>query len=339
MTEVRELDPRVDDLSGWTAVQAASLRADRPHDPVPPLQEVRAGALAGLPERDPSERVRLLVAVQDGRAVGAARVELPLRDNTHLVYAEGHVLPDARRRGVGSALLQAALERTEGRRLLATDLDEPPHLADASPGRAFLRRHGYVEGLREIRRDLPLPVPADRLDALEATARERAGGYDVVAWRERCPDELVEARAALGTVMSVDAPVGDMGWQQERWDAARVREREQLLAEQGRSSVVAAALHAATGELVAFTEVVVRTADPAHAEQWETLVLQAHRGRRLGLLVKVEALRRLVAEHPRTTSVSTTNADTNRWMIAVNEQLGFTPNGLSTSWQRPVGGP
>ncbi len=334
---VSAVDPGSADLVAWHAVHTAALRHDRPKDTPPALAEVRAAALAGVPERDPAELVRLLlVRDADGAPVGAGRVELPLRDNTHLVYAEAHVHPDARRRGAGRALLEAALAQTReaGRTLFTADLDEPPHLVGASAGRAFLQAAGLSCGLREVRRDLALPVAPGHLDTLERSARDRSTGYRVLTWRDRCPDDLVEARADLGRVMSVDAPVGDLGWQEEAWDAARLRERERLLAEQGRGSIVAAALHGS--ELVAFTELVVRPLLPERAEQWETLVLAAHRGHRLGLLVKVAALRRLAVEQPRVRAVSTTNADTNRWMIAVNEALGFVPNGEVTSWQRAL---
>lgn len=338
MTALRDVDPRSADLDAWHAVVSAALREDRPQDPPPPVQEVRAGALAGLPERDPSELVRLVLAEADGVPVGALRVELPLRDNTHLVWAEAHVLPQARRGGVGTALLERALQETvdAGRRLLTTDLDEPPALVDRSPGRAFLQRAGFACVLTEVRRDLALPVPQERLDALEQQAREHADGYRVVVWVDRCPDELVDQRAELGRVMSVDVPVGDLDWHEEAWDAARVRERERLLAEQGRSSVVAAALHEVSGTLVGYTELAVRPAQPELVEQWDTLVVSAHRGHRLGLLLKLAALRRLQAEHPGARRVATTNATTNAPMIAVNEALGFVVNGQDSSWQRPV---
>lgn len=334
--EVREVDPRGPDLDAWAGVLAASLLADRPDDPPPPVAELRAGALAGLPERDPSELVRLLLAVDGGEPVGAGRLELPLRDNTHLAYVEVHVRPDARRRGVGTALLAALEREATGRTLLMTDLDEPPALLGASPGRRALERADFACALTEVRRDLLLPVPEERLDRLEAEAAERAQGYRVVTWRDRCPDDLVDARAALGRVMSVDAPIGALDVHEEVWDAARVRERERLLAEQGRASIVAAAVCEATGALVAFSELAARPALPDLVEQWETLVLAAHRGRRLGLLVKAAALRRLAVEVPGARRVVTANADTNAWMIAVNELLGFVPNGASTSWQREV---
>lgn len=322
----------------WHAVADAVRRHLRPADEQPDVDEERARALTGRPERDPSELVELLLVRDGGAAVGAARVELPQRDNQHVVCADAFVLPGARRRGAGTVLLDAVCARAGelGRTLLVTELDEPPELAGASPARRFLESAGFVEVLVEVRRDLALPVPAGHLDALAADAAGHAAGYEVVTWRDRCPAELVEGRAELGRAMSTDVPLGDLDWQEETWDAARVRERERAVAEQGRTSVVAAARERSTGRLVGFTELVARPARPRMAEQWETLVLRAHRGRRLGLLVKVAALRRLAEEVPGARVVVTGNAVVNAPMIAVNEALGFVPAGTYSSWQRPV---
>lgn len=336
--DVVGVDARGDGFADWHAVADAVRTHRRPADTWPDLEEERASALAGLPEREPSELVELLLARDGTGAVGAARIELPRRDNQHVVYAEVLVLPPCRRRGAGTALLDAvgARARELGRPLLVTELDEPPGLAGASPARRFLEASGFVEVLQEVRRDLALPVPAERLDALEADAARHAEGYEVVTWRDRCPDELLDSRAELGRAMSTDVPLGDLDWQEETWDAARVRERERAVAEQGRTSVVAAARERSTGRLVAFTELVARPARPEMAEQWETLVLRAHRGRRLGTLVKVAALRRLQQEVPGARVVVTGNAVVNAPMIAVNEALGFVPAGTYSSWQRPV---
>jgi GNAT superfamily N-acetyltransferase len=335
--EVREVDPRdVAAFTAWHDVLTASRQALRPDDVLPDLAESRATALAGLAEREPSELLELLVVLDGGRPVGALRHELPLRDNTHVSYAEGAVLPEARGRGAGTALLGAWVDRTRagGRTLLMTELDEPPGAEPA--GRRFLERHGFEEALGEVRRDLRLPLPDGLLDRVEAECASHAVGYEVLTWRGRCPDDLVEGRAALGRAMSTDVPLGSLDWQEEAWDTARVRERERLIAEQGRTSVVAAARESATGRLVAFTELAARPARPEQVDQWETLVLAEHRGRRLGTLVKTAALRRLVQEVPGARFVSTSNATTNAPMIAVNEALGFVPAGRISTWQRPV---
>lgn len=83
-----------------------------------------------------------------------------------------------------------------------------------------------------------------------------------------------------------------------------------------------------------FTELEV-SAEPGRAvSQEDTLVLREHRGRRLGLLLKVANLELLAAESPGHPSVMTYNAEENRHMLTVNEALGFVPVGYEGAWRR-----
>lgn len=123
--------------------------------------------------------------------------------------------------------------------------------------------------------------------------------------------------------MSVDAPSGDMTKAETTWTAERVRERDrQVLVEFNYYCTVAR--HRPTGEIVGVSELAQPRHNPvALWEQWNTIVLPAHRGRRLGLLVKAANLVQLPAEELATCSILTWNAEENRHMLRVNEQLGF----------------
>ena len=55
----------------------------------------------------------------------------------------------------------------------------------------------------------------------------------------------------------------------------------------------------------------------------EHLVAQGHRGHRLGLGVKVAVTRTLCEQFPAKRFVTTTNAETNAHMVAINVALGF----------------
>jgi hypothetical protein len=68
--------------------------------------------------------------------------------------------------------------------------------------------------------------------------------------------------------------------------------------------------------------------------QDDTLVAKAHRGNRLGMLVKILNLRRLEAERPSVERILTFNAAENEHMLAINVALGFRPAGHSGEWQR-----
>ena len=341
--QLEEVDPRDDDaFADWFGVVSASEQHLRPGEVDHLPGDLRVAALDGRPDDDgtppPDEQQHLLLVREGGAAAGALRVELPMSDNRHAVGAMVHVHPAHRRRGVGSTLVKAVeeLARRQGRTTLMIELDEPPHLAGRSPGRAALERAGLAQVLLEVRRDLALPVDPALLDALDASCAPHARDYVVRTWRDRCPDDLVDDRAALGQVISTDAPLGELAWEEEAWDAARVRRREAAVVRKGRTSLGAGAVHVASGQLVAFTEAAAPVAGDALVHQWETVVLREHRGHRLGTLVKTAVLRRLAEELPEARTIATTNADSNQPMIAVNEALGFRPNGTLTEWQRTL---
>jgi len=118
------------------------------------------------------------------------------------------------------------------------------------------------------------------------------------------------------------------------WDAARVAEHERPYLEAGRTLHVTAAQHVATGELSAFNELVIG-ADRAQAtHQEDTLVLAAHRGHRLGMLVKCAALREWRTIAPDSPRVITYNAEENRPMLDINERIGFTPVAHNGAWKK-----
>ena len=54
-----------------------------------------------------------------------------------------------------------------------------------------------------------------------------------------------------------------------------------------------------------------------------TAVDPAHRGHRLGLLIKVDMLELLAGREPQVRFVQTWNGETNAHMVAINEALGF----------------
>jgi GNAT superfamily N-acetyltransferase len=332
-----EVDPRDDaQFARWYAVLDAVEQDTRPGESGWTPQDQREMAIAGSdPATAVAELITLVLAVDDdGRDVAMGRLVLTLHDNLDRARVLVHVLPGERRRGVGTAVLDdlQARARAAGRTVLGTEVDEPPALVGSSPAREFLVRHGFDEALLEVRRDLALPVPADVLASAVAEARERSADYDVAAYSRRCPDHLVEPRAALGRAMSVMFPSGDLDLEEEAWDAARVRGAEALFDRMGRVYFAAMALR--DGEAVAFTELGVSGHQPDRAYQWDTLVLPEHRGRRLGLLLKATVLERLQADSPATRMVTTWNAEVNAPMIAVNERLGFRPNGTLSTWQK-----
>ena len=84
----------------------------------------------------------------------------------------------------------------------------------------------------------------------------------------------------------------------------------------GATFSVAAVIHEPTGAMVAFNELMVQDALDGVTHQWGTLVVTEHRGRRLGTLAKCANLLRWRDIAPRSTRISTFNAEENAHMLA-----------------------
>jgi GNAT superfamily N-acetyltransferase len=323
---LRELGPDDELFAGWCGVWAAAQRAERSEDPPRPAAEhvalgrelaAAGGSRAGMHR----------AAVVDGAVAGALRLILPMRDNATVATLDLAVHPDHRRRGLGSGLLEEglALAAAHGRTEIIADEPGPD-----APGRGFALRHGWSCDLLETRRDLMLPPDDERLAAVEAAAAEAGAGYELVTWRDRTPDALLEDRALLARRMTTDAPQGDLPVEEEDWDGDRIREYETSSLARGRTVLSAGAVRNA--RLVAYTDLQIPLARPERAQQAGTLVLREHRGHRLGARMKVAVLRELAEDFPSVRRISTYNSEGNRPMVAVNEAPGFRPAGQLLAW-------
>ena len=121
------------------------------------------------------------------------------------------------------------------------------------------------------------------------------------------------------------------------WDAARVRDRWN--GRFGFREYAVAAIHDATGDMAGIALVAVHPQAPEWGNVAFTAVAREHRGHRLGLLVKVAITEQLIAAEPGLRRITTMNAAANRYMIAVNEMLGYEIAGPPVvSLELPVAG-
>ncbi len=294
------------------------------------LEELQAFHRA--PERRRVDRAAYL----DGELVGALEVIMPTTDNLRLAFLMLSVLAPARRRGVGSALLEEAerIARDHGRDVLMVETEWAEGGQDL--GEAFARRRGFEIGQTMLRSDMPL---RERRGALETLlAAPGAEDYVFESFVDEMPDDWLDQRAVLAQRMSTDAPVDDLAMEEEVWDAERLRGTLDRLLQSGRRVVETVARHVPTGDLVGFTQVNVSTSDPSVAYQQDTLVLTEHRGHRLGLRLKAANALLLMDRMPDVRSVRTWNSSTNEPMLAVNRELGYVVDGYSREWQKTLSG-
>lgn len=311
----------------------------------------------------PWRRTTLFVAVREGGThaaddvLGVAEVTLPQEEDGDAVgYYGVAVAPDARGRGIGTALAEAAESRlaAEGRTVLVAMTSHSPEsepgpgvvTAPTGSGRIDLtdRAASFAIGrglrLEQVSRASLLDVPADTGQAgrLLRDAAEHAGpDYRVHSWNRTVPEEHHAALGVLWARMSTDAPSGGLDLPEQEWDAARVAEHLERQARANQQWFITAAEHVPTGTLAAFTALTVPEPDVEFGFQQDTLVLSEHRGRRLGMLVKAANLLELVRLRPKVRRVHTDNAEENGHMLAINERLGFRRVGVFATWQQRPG--
>ncbi|RZS66008.1 acetyltransferase (GNAT) family protein [Agromyces ramosus] len=347
----RELGtPEARDFEAYAALGFELERANWGHDHFAET----AAELLGF-HRNDAHRGRLLIGAFDGDAIiGRSGLGWERDEASATVEITLGVHPSHRRRGVGSRLLVAAehAARELGRATVVAYSDHPDpaggahdgpvlrapdgdaELSASAPAAAFAAAHGY--SLAQLERVSSLAV-SGRVDEfrreLEARAVRAADrGYRLELWNDRTPEALVDAYAAARERMVLEVPAGGVTIDPERWDAARVREHEAEQLDGGTSVLVAAAI-TDEGVLAGYTELELPRGR-AFAYQYDTLVVRAHRGHGLGMLVKLANLVRLAELAPERAVVYTWNADENEHMLAINIALGFRRCGLEAIWQR-----
>jgi GNAT superfamily N-acetyltransferase len=281
-----------DEYESWRAVRLVVEPGSR----TPSVDELRAG--------DSSDRLMLL-AVDDGHVVGCGLGDRAETGGAGFVMPR--VLPGHRRRGVGSALLQALAEHCRG-----LELSTMSARVDDEGSLAFAARFGFVEVDREVEQvravgDEPAPpAPPAGVEVVEASQQPElwSACYETFG-REALAD------FALYTPLEISA---------ERWSA------------DWRGDPMWLAL--VDGEVIGCAGL-FRDGDRAdRAENALTAVSRPWRGRGVASHLKRRTLH--WAAHNGLTEIYTWTQAGNASMLRLNEHLGYVTTQTSISLSRPL---
>ncbi len=265
------------------------------------------------------------VCVFDGdRMVAGGVVGLGLMDNLDKAWTIPSVEPELRGRGIGSMLLQGLVDhaRELGRTQLLSATAVPFEERETSGLLRFAERHGFRLANTEIIRILSLPVGPGLLEEVRRESAPHHADYTIETFVDDVPEQYLASYCHLRNQLALDAPTGDLDFEAEQATPDIERQKLDRNKRAGRTTYLSLAIR--DGEAVAHSNLVVPPSGK-EAHQMGTLVRRDHRGHRLGAAVKVANLEALQRDRPDLTEVHTQNAETNAWMVSINERLGFQP--------------
>lgn len=283
------------DLEAWRQVRIAVL----PHERTATVEEMHAMA---SPQR------LVLIAERDGFVVGSGLADLS--SNGSLMFVAPRVVPEARRRGVGTALLRALVPHAYTLRVdRLTALSED----DGSGSLEFGAQFGFEEADRQVEQVRTLagaPSPALLPD-----------GVELVSIAER--PELLAAAYTLGRDGYADMATP--------WPVTITREewvREEATYPAGSFAALAG------GEIVGYSGLMRDSDDPARAEDGLTVVRRDWRGRGLATALKQAELAWAAANGLH--EVYTWTQRGNEGMRRLNERLGYEYRHVAVTLHAPL---
>lgn len=279
------------------------------------------------------ETPKTFAARESGSVAGLVQLSVSDWDNTHLAWAGFVVHPDLRRQGLGSRLLEFAEEQT--RALGRTSMGCDGWDTDATNG--FALKQGWPrKGSAINRRQVLASLDRQYLDTVyDEAAAAASSSYELVRIAGSTPVHLLDSVAEMTAAIN-DAPLDDLDIEDEVFPKERIVAYETAQQSKGNRLYRVVARHGVTGELAGHSVVAVESDRPTIGDQHDTSVVRAHRGHRLGLLLKADMLRWLADVEPGLETIDTWNAESNKHMVQVNERLGYQVLGRGLQFQTGV---
>jgi mycothiol synthase len=301
-----------------------------PEDPLTPVEAIMQRISATTPNG-----WRATFAARDaaGALVGSSFVGWNKNEpeNAHARWTEVNVLPAHRRKGLGRALLRAAVEACNDQ---GDDLVFFGQSNDRQPsGEAFARSIAASPGLEMKLNQLTI-ADVDRAKLAEWSKLDPPG-YRLERADNVVPKTLIQPFLNSANSMN-DMPKGDLRFADQQFTEDQLHERESWLKQAGMEWWLIVAIHEATGEGAGFTEVNYDPRSGHVVQQSGTGVTAKHRGHRLGLWMKAVMLDRIIRERPEAKYIRTGNANVNKNMLEINTLIGFRHAWSNTLWQLPI---
>ena len=338
---IHEFDVSTSDENLWEQfidLQIDINRLENPRDPDPPREHLRK-SLEQLPQ-NPMFKLNVLYALQSesGRMVGLSILGLPkegspnYESGKHMAITKVFMAPEARRQGLGYALLREVVYRIQafgGITLLQGDSNTPE-------GNAFADALGADAALLTRENRLYAEdINWELVNEWEQEGPLRAQGVTIETIHGLPADDIIDEFSQLYSEVYNQQPFGEIEGLDGEFTAEKLRENHALGVERGTERVFMITREP-DGVISGVTEI-VRNPKTAHrVSQGMTGVSEQFRGRGLGKWLKAEMLLFIREHYPEFEFVTTTNANENAPMMSINDRLGFKLYKQVTLYKIPV---
>lgn len=309
---------------------AVQQREEIANDPaIPPITEAELRRYARDDRTEGNRHERF--GVVDGDEVRAlVHLELEIDEaNEHRAGAEIFGAADdpaAGRVGLGAAL---DLAEADGRTLITG------WGPNTEAHRDFWNGVGAELRLRERISALDMPaVDGGLMDKWVSDGEQRAPDVRIIRWIGACPDTLMAPWLESILAMN-DMPFEGLDINAWDMDEDDVREEEDAMDALGKRVLNMLAVDT-DGRAAGHTRVHVLPDRPEASYQWDTAVVDRHRGRGVGKRLKADMWRWLRADEPDSIRLTTGNAQSNEAMLAINVAMGYTPVLEFGAWEAPI---
>ena len=328
--EIRPFD-RIEASDGeykaLTEVRNRFTEESTPDDPPSSLENTK-NQLRNVP---PIFELHMWAAWDGSRMVGTANVGIPKMDtNQHLAQFDITVLPEYRRRGLGTRFLGPMVEvaEREDRRLLIANT-----YSSVPAGEKFMETLGGNIGLSMRRNDLLISdLDRNLVSSWIDRAQERAAGFEIREFVGPYPESILGQVSELQRAIN-NMPRDTLELEDFEFTPDNLKRMDEAMVASGNTRWSFIAVEKATGKFAGWTDIVFNPSKPNICDVGGTAVSAEYQNLGLGRWLKAAILDKLVREKPEIIRVRTGNAHSNAPMLKINDELGFKPALTMNLWQ------
>lgn len=323
---LKRFDPNTTTDAEWEHiidVHQEVIKENNPHDPVPPRESSRQ-ALTQLAKHPMFDvHMNFIYQKTDNQIAGFFLLGYQKPDSPeyetskHVAFSDGYVVPDFRRHGLGTTILEIACEQcTEHDVSLLQVGVNTPH------GNAFCEHFCFqVAGRARENRLAMSDIDWAMVEGWNNDSADKLPDVEIVTFQGLYEDDL-EAYSEIYTEIFNQMPQEDMEAANQTYTPDRMRQLAEMQEERGRAWTTKITREA-NGEISGLTEISYDQNRPNRVSQLLTGVRDKHRGRGLGKWLKANMILYIREQYPDIDYISTGNANSNAPMLSINERLGF----------------